>query len=91
MMQESRVTAEEQKSETALMVENYYKRIMRILEYYVLVCFILVTFVPLLNYEWIPGLVKIVYFTGFPLLVLIFLISLFKDPILDMITKILEK
>jgi peptidoglycan/LPS O-acetylase OafA/YrhL len=80
-MSEKLEKAEELKSATELTVEFYYKRIMRILEYYVLLCFILITFAPLLHFSWIPGFVKLVYFTGFPLLLIIFVISLFKDPI----------
>ncbi len=72
------------------MVDMYYKKVMRILEYYVLSCFILVTFVPLLNFSWIPGMVKLIYFTGFPLLLLIFLISLFKDPIQNLLARVIE-
>jgi len=72
-------------------VEKYYKKIMRILEYYVLACFIMVTFVPLLNFSWVPGFIKLVYFTGFPLLIFIFIISLFKEPIQNVLTNIVRK
>jgi hypothetical protein len=71
--------------------EQYYKKGMRILEYYVLICFILVTFVPLLDFGWVPAFVKLIYFTGFPLLILIFIISLFKEPVKKMIANLLKK
>ncbi|MFN2128775.1 MAG: hypothetical protein ACK2TU_13030 [Anaerolineales bacterium] len=80
-----------QKEEKEKMVENYYKKIMRILEYYVLLCFILITFIPLLDFSWVQPFVKFVYLTGFPLLILIFAISLFKEPILAFILKFVEK
>lgn len=82
---------QDQKDETKEMIEIYYKRIMRILEYYVLMCFILVTFIPLLNFSWVPVFVRLIYFTGFPLLIIIFIISIFKDPIQNMLAKILKK
>jgi len=81
----------ELQSEERKEVEKYYKKIMRILEYYVLACFIMVTFVPLLNFSWVPGFVKLVYFTGFPLLIFIFVISLFKEPIQNLLTNIIHK
>ncbi|MBN2366424.1 MAG: hypothetical protein EH225_10840 [Calditrichaeota bacterium] len=90
-MKEKKSDNTEKKDENKKMVEAYYKKTMRILEYYVLVCFILITFMPLLNFAWIPGFIKFVYFTGFPLLILIFIISLFKEPIIKMITNLLEK
>ena len=90
MIKENTAQAEE-KDETQEMVENYYKRVMRILEYYVLACFILVTFVPLLDFGWTQGFVRFIYFTGFPLLILIFIIGLFKNPIQEMLRKILSK
>jgi hypothetical protein len=73
------------------MVENYYKKAMRVIEYYVLICFILITFVPLLNYGWVPGFIKFIYMTGFPLLVLLFVISLVKEPLINSVTKLLGK
>jgi hypothetical protein len=81
----------EEKSQTQKTVETHYKKVMRVLEYYVLACFILVTFVPLLNFGWTQGFVKFIYFTGFPLLILIFIIGLFKNPIQDLFTRLLEK
>ena len=81
----------ELQSEERREVEKYYKKIMRILEYYVLACFIMVTFVPLLNFSWVSGFVKLVYFTGFPLLIFIFVISLFKEPIQNLLANIIRK
>ena len=90
-MKENSAIIDEEKDETRVMVETYYKKTMRLLEYYVLACFILVTFVPLLNFGWIQGFVRLIYFTGFPLLLLIFIIGLFKNPIQDLLSKIIRK
>jgi hypothetical protein len=65
------------------MVDIYYRKITRIVEYYVIGCFIVITVFPLLKYSWIPGFIKFIYFTGFPLLILLILISLVKDPLLS--------
>ena len=73
------------------MVEIYYKKAMRIIEFYVLICFILITFVPLLNYSWVPGFTKFIYLTGFPLLILVFTVSLIKEPFLKLLSNIFEK
>ena len=78
-------------SEERKLVEIYYKKTMRILEYYVLGCFILITFIPLLNFSWIPVFVKMVYFTGFPLLLFIFIISIFKEPVQNLLTHMISK
>lgn len=90
-MVKEKVKNEQKKSEYQEMVERYYKKIMRILEYYVLICFILITFVPLLDFSWVQGFIKFVYLTGFPLLIIIFIISLLKDPIQILILKVIEK
>ncbi len=90
-MNKAVIKPETQNDELKKMVEKYYKKIMRILEYYVLLCFILVTFVPLLDFKWIPYFVKLIYFTGFPLLIMIFIISIFKEPLQGLILKFLEK
>jgi hypothetical protein len=82
---------ENKEEEKQKMVENYYKRIMRILEYYVLICFIMITVIPLLNFSWVQPFIKFVYLTGFPLLILIFIISLFKDQIIAFVLKIVNK
>ncbi len=79
------------KEETRKMVETYYKKIMRIVEYYVLLSFILITFVPLLNFSWVQSFIYFIFFTGFPLLILLFVVSMVKEPVLSFFTKILEK
>lgn len=90
-MVKEKVKNDQKKGESQEMVERYYKKIMRILEYYVLICFILITFVPLLDFNWVPGFIKFVYLTGFPLLIIIFIISLLKDPIQILLLKVIEK
>ncbi|GAB4340542.1 MAG: hypothetical protein Kow0037_26480 [Calditrichia bacterium] len=65
--------------------EAIYKKTVRIIEYYVLICFILITFVPLLNFGWVQGFTSFIYFTGFPLLLLLFFGSMVKEPILRLI------
>ena len=66
-------------------VDIYYKKITRIVEYYVIACFIVITIFPLFEYGWIPGFIKFIYFTGFPLLILLILISMVKEPFLNFI------
>jgi hypothetical protein len=82
---------EDTRTDERKMVEAYYKKTMRMLEYYVLGCFVLITFIPLLNFSWIPVFVKLIYFTGFPLLILIFVISLFKEPVQNLLTNMITK
>lgn len=65
------------------MAEMYYKRIIRIVEYYIFICFIFITVIPLLEYSWVPGFVKFIYFTGFPLLLLLLVVSLIRDPLIE--------
>ncbi len=72
------------------MVEMYYRRITRVVEYYILFCFIIITVVPLLNYSWVPGFIRVIYFTGFPLLLALILISLVKDAFLEMLKRRFE-
>lgn len=74
----------------ASMVDQYYHRITRLVEYYIFLCFILITFVPLLDYGWVPAAVRFIYFTGFPLLLLLLLVSLAKEPLLDLLRRRLE-
>jgi hypothetical protein len=90
MKSDDRKTENENPEKKAL-VEKYYRKVMRFLEYYVLLCFILVTFVPLLNFNWVPVFIKLIYFTGFPLLILIFMISIFKESLQTLILKLLER
>ncbi len=77
----------EQFQEKRTMVEQYYRKVMRIVEFYVMLSFVIITIVPLLDYSWVPPFIKFVYFTGFPLLILLFLVSLFKDSLLNFITR----
>lgn len=79
------------KDEGKTMAELLYKKVMRIVEYYVLLCFILITFIPLLNYSWVPAFTKFIYMTGFPLLILLFLVSLVKEPLLKLLGEIMGK
>jgi hypothetical protein len=64
-------------------VDIYYKKTTRVVEYYVIICFIVITIFPLFEFSWIPLFIKFIYFTGFPLLILLILIGLVKDPILN--------
>ena len=77
----------EQFQEKRAMVEQYYRKVMRIVEFYVMLSFVIITIVPLLDYSWVPPFIKFVYFTGFPLLILLFVVSLFKDSLLNFITR----
>ena len=90
-MKDNSVSKSKFNEENRQVVELYYKKIMRILEYYVLLCFILITFVPLLNFGWVQTFTKFIYLTGFPLLIIIFIISLFKEAFQNLIIKIVEK
>jgi len=67
--------------------EAVYKKTVRIIEYYVLICFILITFIPLLNFGWVQLFTSIIYFTGFPLLIFLFVGSMVKEPVLRLIAK----
>jgi hypothetical protein len=73
--------------EETSIVDVYYKKITRVVEYYVIVCFIVITIFPLFEYSWIPAFIKFIYFTGFPLLVLLILVSLVKDPVLNFVKR----
>ena len=66
--------------------ELFYKKTMRVVEYYVLICFVLISFVPLLNYVWVPLTVKFIYLTGGPLLIILFIISFLKEPIINLLS-----
>ncbi len=78
---------EPDRQEKPTKVELYYKRFVRFVEYYILLCFVIITIFPLLEYSWIPGFIRVVYLTGFPLLIIVVLISLFKEPLLDALNK----
>ncbi len=69
------------------MAEIYYKKVTRIIEMYVIFCFVLITFVPLLNFSWVFPFTKFIYYTGFPLLILLILASLVKDSIIKIIER----
>jgi len=68
-------------------VDIYYKKTTRAVEYYVIMCFIVITIFPLFEFSWIPVFIKFIYFTGFPLLVLLILVSLVKDPVLNFLKR----
>ncbi|RMG62786.1 MAG: hypothetical protein D6715_11955 [Calditrichaeota bacterium] len=72
------------------MAEQLYRKISRIVETYIIISFVLITIVPLLNYSWVPAFVKVVYFTSFPLLILLLIASLAKDLILRLLERWLE-
>jgi hypothetical protein len=91
---ESNVSTEKEKDEgQQSMVEMYYRRIVRIAEYYIFLCFILIAIILpfLLDYKWIDGYVKFVYYTAFPLLVILLIVSLFKEVVLDILKRRFEK
>lgn len=73
------------------MIDVYYKRITRIAEYYIFFCFIVITVVPLLDYGWVQSFIRFIYFTGFPLLMLLLIVSLVKDAFLEMLKNRFEK
>ncbi len=89
-MKKQTIGEKKNKEQTKEMAEKYYKKAMRVLEYYVLLCFILITFIPLLDYSWVPGFTKFIYMTGFPLLIFLFIVSIVKEPILNLISKFIE-
>ena len=72
------------------MVETYYKKITRFAEYYIFLCFIIITIIPLLEYNWVPGFIKVIYFTGFPLLLILLIVTLTKDAVVDMLKRRFE-
>ncbi len=82
---------EEKLEKAKEMVDEYYKKAMRAVEYYVLLCFILITFIPLLNFSWVQGFIRFIYLTGFPLLIILFVVSMFKDSLINFIAGIVSK
>lgn len=78
---------EPEKQEKPTKVELYYNRFVRFVEYYILICFIIITIFPLLEYSWIPGFIRVIYLTAFPLLIIVVLTSLFKEPLLEVLNK----
>lgn len=73
------------------MIDVYYKRITRFAEYYIFFCFIVITVVPLLDYGWVQSFIRFIYFTGFPLLILLLIVSLVKDAFLELLKNRFEK
>ena len=87
------MSAEKEKTERPnSMVETYYKRVVRIAEYYIFLCFILIAvLLPfLLEFSWVDRYVKFIYFTAFPLLVILLIVSLFKEIVLDVLKRRFE-
>lgn len=90
---DANVGVEKEKSERPVsMVETYYKRIVRAAEYYIFTCFLLIAVVLpfLVEKSWVDGYIKIIYFTAFPLLVILLLASLFKEPLLALLKRLFE-
>lgn len=73
------------------MVDAYYRRVTRVVEYYIFLCFIIITIFPLLEYSWIPLFIRFIYFTGFPLLILLLVVSIVKDAFLGMLKRRFEE
>lgn len=87
------VSVEKEKDERPVsMVEAYYKRIVRVAEYYIFACFILIAVVLpfLVENSWVDGYIKFIYFTAFPLLVILLLASLFKEPLLALLERLFD-
>ncbi|MFZ0389208.1 MAG: hypothetical protein WAN36_02030 [Calditrichia bacterium] len=83
--------AGEEDEKMRVLAENRYKAAMRIMEYYVLFCFVLITFIPLLEYGWVSWFIKFIYLTGAPLLILLFFFSLIKEQIISFLAKQMKK
>lgn len=60
----------------------FYRRFVRFSEYYIFLCFVIIIVVPLFEYAWVPGFIRTIYLTGFPLLLVIVLASFIKEPML---------
>ncbi len=74
------------------MVEAHYKKITRIVEYYIFISFIIIAIILpfLMDYSWIDPVIRIIYFTAFPLLLLLLIVSLVKDALLQFLKRRLE-
>lgn len=74
------------------MVEMYYRWVVRVAEYYIFLCFILIALILpfLLKYSWVDRYVKFVYFTAFPLLVILLIVSIFREPVIDLLKRLFE-
>ncbi len=68
-------------------VREMYSKIMRLFEYYILLCFVMIMILPLMDYQWVAPVTRFFYFTGFPLLLVLLIVSLFKDVLLDFLEK----
>ena len=77
----------EKMGEAMAVAEKYFQKGMRFAEYYVMVSFVIITIFPLLNYSWIPAFIKFIYFTGFPLLILLFVASMMKETLIKFLAK----
>jgi hypothetical protein len=83
----------ESKERPPSMVEMYYKRIVRIAEYYIFLCFIIIAIVLpfMLEYDWVDSYIKFIYFTAFPLLIILLVVSLIKEPFLTILKNRFEE
>lgn len=87
------MSAEKENDErSSSMVEMYYRRVVRVAEYYIFLCFILIALILpfLLKYSWVDKYVKFVYFTAFPLLVILLIVSIFREPVIDLLKRFFE-
>ena len=79
--------AHEQSPQEGSKVRETYSKMMRLLEYYILICFVMIMILPLFDYPWVAPITRFFYFTGFPLLLMLLIISLFKDGLLNYLEK----
>lgn len=73
------------------MVESLYNRVTILIEYYIFFCFLAITIIPLLEGDWVQPFVRFAYYTGFPSLILLLIVSLIKEPFLDMLKNRFEE
>jgi ABC-type protease/lipase transport system fused ATPase/permease subunit len=59
-----------------------YNKFVRFSEIYIFLCFLIITVVPLFDYQWVPGFIRLIYITGFPLLLIIVLLGFVKEPLI---------
>jgi ABC-type protease/lipase transport system fused ATPase/permease subunit len=59
-----------------------YNKFVRFSEIYIFLCFLIITVVPLFDYQWVPGFIRLIYLTGFPLLLIIVLLGFVKEPLI---------
>ncbi|HQU73846.1 MAG TPA: hypothetical protein PKV71_18070 [Calditrichia bacterium] len=67
--------------------EERFSRIARIIEIYIFLCFLLIIIIPVMEGDWVQPVVRFLYFTGFPLLLLLIIASMSKDGILNLIDR----